>query len=69
MADVDEEQVFGRRPPKSLPTHAIGQILDDLSATELAERIGLLKAEIARLEQAIEARQATRSAASAVFKA
>ena len=68
MADFDEEQVFGRRPPKSLPTHAIGQILDDLSAAELEERIGLLRAEIARLEQAIEARHATRNAAASVFK-
>ena len=48
--------------------HEIGQNIDDLSAPELAERIGLLKAEIERLERAIEARQATRSAAHAAFK-
>jgi len=39
-----------------------------LSAPELGERITLLKAEIERLERAIEARQATRAAASAAFK-
>ena len=69
MADFDEEQIFGRKPPKSLPTHTIGQMIDDLSAPELAERIGLLQAEIARLEQAIEARRATHYAAAAFFKA
>ena len=67
MADSDEEQVFGRRP-KAPPAHEIGQILDDLSAGELAERIALLKAEIIRLEQAIQSRQATHAAAAAAFK-
>lgn len=67
MPDFDEESVFGakRKPPA---THEIGQNLDDLSAPELAERIGLLHSEIARLEKAIEARRATRAAASAAFK-
>jgi len=46
----------------------IGQNLDDLSERELAERIGLLKAEIERLEGAILSRQATREAAAAAFK-
>ncbi len=67
MAELDEEQVFGRKP-KAPPTHEIGQNVDDLSAGELAERIGLLKAEIARLEQAIQSRHATRAAAAAAFK-
>jgi uncharacterized small protein (DUF1192 family) len=67
MAAFDEEPVFGqkRKPPAA---HEIGQSLDDLSAPELTERIELLKAEIARLEKAIEARQATRAAAHSVFK-
>ena len=67
MAEFDEESVFGikRRAP---PVHELGQNLDDLSAPELAERIGLLKAEIERLERAIEARNATRHAAHAAFK-
>ncbi len=67
MPNFDEESVFGakRKPPA---THEIGQNLDDLSAPELAERIALLQSEIARLEQAIEARKATHAAASAAFK-
>ncbi len=67
MADFDEEQVFGRLP-KAPATHEIGQNLDDLSAPELTERIAVLKVEIARLELAIDARHATRAAASAAFK-
>ncbi len=67
MPNFDEESVFGakRKPPT---THEIGQNLDDLSAPELAERIAILKSEIARLEQAIEAREATHAAAAAAFK-
>ena len=67
MAESDEESVF-KTKRKSSPAHEIGQNLDDLSAPELAARIGLLKAEIERLERAIEARQATRAAADAAFK-
>ena len=67
MAEFDEESVFGTKR-KAPSAHEIGQNLDDLSAPELAERIALLKAEIERLEGAIEARQATRQAAHATFK-
>jgi uncharacterized small protein (DUF1192 family) len=64
---IDEDSLFGTPRPK--PTaHVIGQALDDLSAPELRERIELLRAEIRRLEAAIEAREATRAAASAFFK-
>ena len=67
MATSDEDSVFGKPRPKT-ETHVIGQGLDDLSAPELAERIAALKAEIARLEAAIVAREATKAAASAVFR-
>lgn len=67
MAEFDEESVFGVKR-KAPPVHEIGQNLDDLSAPELGERITLLKAEIERLERAIEARHTTRAAASAAFK-
>jgi len=67
MPDFDEEAVFGKTR-KAPVAHEIGQTLDDLSAPELAERIALLRSEIARLERAIEARQATRAAADAAFK-
>jgi uncharacterized small protein (DUF1192 family) len=62
-----DDDPFGA-PRKTPATHEIGQPLDALSAPELQERIELLKAEIARLEAAIKARQATKDAASAFFK-
>lgn len=67
MAAIDEESVFGTPRPKPA-AHIIGQVLDDLSAPELAQRIEALKQEIRRLEAAIGAREATRQAASAFFK-
>ena len=67
MAAFDDESVFAPKPKPRL-AHEIGQNIDDLSAPELAERIGLLHSEIARLEKAIEARQATREAAASIFK-
>ncbi len=67
MPAFDEESVFGAKRAKA-PVHEVGQPLDDLSAPELAERIAALKQEIARLEAAIEAREATRQAAGAFFK-
>jgi uncharacterized small protein (DUF1192 family) len=67
MPAFDDESIFGAKP-KPLLAHEIGQNIDDLSAPELAERIGLLRAEIERLEKAIEARQATRAAADSAFK-
>ena len=63
MAAFDDEAVFGVEAQSRALAHEIGQNVDDLSAPELAERIGLLRSEIERLEKAIEARQATRAAA------
>jgi uncharacterized small protein (DUF1192 family) len=68
MPAFDDESVSGPKPKPRL-AHEIGQNIDDLSAPELEERIGLLHSEIARLEKAIEARQATRAAADSIFKA
>jgi uncharacterized small protein (DUF1192 family) len=62
-----DDDVFGA-PPKKPATHEIGQLIDTLSVHELEERIVLLREEIARLEAAIKARQATKDAASAFFK-
>jgi uncharacterized small protein (DUF1192 family) len=67
MAIFDEEPASGVKG-KPLLAHDIGQNVDDLSAPELKERIEFLRIEIARLEKAIEARQATRAAAAAAFK-
>ncbi|MHB2166843.1 DUF1192 domain-containing protein [Alsobacter sp. R-9] len=55
--------------PKPKPArHALGEDLALLSVDELDERIGLLKAEIVRLEQAREAKRASRQAADGFFK-
>jgi uncharacterized small protein (DUF1192 family) len=67
MAGFDDDSLLGAKRPKP-PPHEIGQLLDDLSAPELAERIAALKAEIARLEKAIVEREATKNAAAAFFK-
>jgi uncharacterized small protein (DUF1192 family) len=67
MPAFDEDSLFGLKPKKPA-AHEIGQILDDLSEPELAERIGLLRTEIERLEKAILSRQATRAAAASAFK-
>jgi uncharacterized small protein (DUF1192 family) len=67
MPAFDDESIFGAKPKPTL-AHEIGQNIDDLSAPELAERIGLLRREIERIEKAIEARQATRAAADSAFK-
>ena len=67
MGGFDEESDIGQKR-KAPPVHEIGQNIDDLSSPELAERIGLLRAEIERLEKAIAARQSTRAAAEAAFR-
>jgi uncharacterized small protein (DUF1192 family) len=63
-----EGDELGLQPRRKPPAHEIGQSIDDLSAPELRERIGALEAEIARLQGAINSREATRAAASAFFK-
>lgn len=62
MAFIDDD-----RPKKKL-AHEIGQDVALVSAFELEERIALLRAEIARLEGEVAKRNASRSAADAVFK-
>jgi len=63
MPMIDDED----RPKKKL-AHEIGQDLALLSVEELRERITLLKDEIARLETAMAAKQASRSSADQFFK-
>ncbi len=67
MALFDENDPFGAPPRKKL-AHEIGQPLDTLSVHELDERIELLRGEIARLETAREAKQASLAAAASIFK-
>jgi len=54
--------------PKKKLTHEIGQDLSLLSVGELAERINLLKDEIARLKGEMARKRASQTAASAFFK-
>ncbi len=63
MAAVDPEEL-----PKKKITHDLGQDLALLSAGELAERVELLKDEIARLEAEIARKRASKSAADTFFK-
>jgi len=53
--------------PKKQADHEIGMDLSTLSVAELQERIGLLKAEIVRLEADIEKKGSTRDAAESLF--
>ncbi|MDP2357900.1 MAG: DUF1192 domain-containing protein [Beijerinckiaceae bacterium] len=66
MAKTDDD-VFGA-PPKKKTIHEIGENLDTFSADELAERIELLQAEIARLDIARASKEASRAAAASFFK-
>lgn len=67
MAISDDLDAFGA-PPKKKLAHEVGQSLDALSVHELDERIQLLREEIARLERARAAKQASRAAADSVFR-
>ena len=68
MALSDDDTVFGA-PVRKAPTHhEIGQKLDALSVAELAERVEMLKQEIARLEAVRNAKLASADAANAFFK-
>jgi uncharacterized small protein (DUF1192 family) len=61
------EEAFGDRPRKAV-AHEVGCDLATLSEHELQERIGLLRAEIVRLEEEVRRKAASRDAASAFFK-
>jgi uncharacterized small protein (DUF1192 family) len=65
MASLKDED--DDRPKKKI-VHEIGQELTLLSVKELQERIALLKEEIARLEAAINSKQASRNVADSFFK-
>jgi len=63
MSAIDPDEL-----PKKKVTHEMGQDLSLLSVGELAERIGLLKDEVARLEAEMAGKRASQSAAAAFFK-
>jgi len=54
--------------PKKKIAHEVGQDLSLLSVGELAERIGLLKDEIVRLEAEMSRKRASQQAADSFFK-
>ncbi len=60
--------LFDDDRPKPKRAHEIGQDLALLSVGDLDERIGILKAEIVRLEGDKVTKQATRMAAESLFK-
>ncbi len=61
--DLDELQ-----PVKKAKTYELGQELSKHSVGDLEALIDALKAEIARVEQALGAKQSSKSAAEAAFK-
>jgi uncharacterized small protein (DUF1192 family) len=63
MPAVDDSD----RPKKKI-AHEVGQDLSLLSVEELADRVKLLQAEIARLEADITQKRAKRAAADQFFK-
>jgi uncharacterized small protein (DUF1192 family) len=63
MPAIDPDEL-----PKKKITHDMGQDLALLSVGELAERVALLKDEIARLEAEMQRKQASKSAADMFFK-
>jgi len=63
MAATDDDD----RPKKKI-AHEIGQDLTLMSVGELAERVTILKDEIARLEANMKTKQASKSAADLFFK-
>ena len=55
-------------PTRKKVAHAIGEDLSALSLEELDARVALLKAEIARIEAAAEAKKASAQVADSFFK-
>ena len=54
--------------PKKKTSHEIGSDLSMLSVDELKVRIGLLRAEVERLEAEIAAKSSSRNAAEGLFR-
>jgi uncharacterized small protein (DUF1192 family) len=63
MSAIDPDDL-----PKKKVSHEMGQDLSLISVGELAERIGLLKDEIARLDAEMTRKRASQTAADAFFK-
>ena len=68
MKDRDKPLIDPDELPKKKAGHEMGQELALLSLGELAERVDLLKQEIARLEAEMGRKRASQQAADAFFK-
>jgi uncharacterized small protein (DUF1192 family) len=55
-------------PPPKKKSYELGQDLSKLSVAELQALIETLKEEIARVEQTLQAKQSSKTAAESVFK-
>jgi uncharacterized small protein (DUF1192 family) len=55
-------------PPKKAKTYELGQDLSKHSVGDLRALIEVLKDEIARVEQTLDAKQSSKNAAESVFK-
>ena len=64
---MDLDELFAKRPDDPL-TQVTRQDLDPLSIEELNERLEILKTEIARVNQKIQASVNFRASADAIFK-
>ena len=62
---IDPDELPIRKKPTEI---LLGADLYAMSEPDLAERIALLEAEIARCREAVKGRQATKTAADAFFK-
>ena len=60
--------IFEEDAPKKKLVHEIGEDLSKLSLEELAARVEILKAEIARLEETATAKKASADIAASFFK-
>jgi uncharacterized small protein (DUF1192 family) len=61
--------IFDEEPPRPKATaHTVGEDLSKLSEDELADRVEILRNEIARIEAALAEKRAVRAAAATFFK-
>jgi uncharacterized small protein (DUF1192 family) len=68
LSRLTREAAMNDEPQRQKKPHELGEDLSLLSVAELRERVNVLQAEIGRLEGAIQAKEATRSAADNFFK-
>lgn len=64
---MDMDELFAKRPEDPL-TKLVKQDLDPLSVNELRERVAILEAEIARVNQKIQGSVNFRASAEGLFK-